>query len=103
MSELKVIKAYMPTFDDDHNDILLVSHTKENYVSAKQIECYLKSEADKVISYHKYKRCKKMAMLCELEIDQWIEYSDRWQRRKKWLNLWLELAEKFKSMIDYEN
>jgi hypothetical protein len=50
MSELKVIKAYLPTFDDEHNDMLLVSHTKENYVSAKQIECYLKSEADKVIA-----------------------------------------------------
>jgi len=72
-------------------------------LSNEMRQYYLKSEADKVISYHKYKRCKKMAMFCELEIDQWIEYSDRWQRRKKWLNLWLELAEKFKSIIDYEN
>lgn len=50
MSELKAIKAYLPTFDADHNEMLLVSHTKENYVPAKQIECYLKSEADKVIA-----------------------------------------------------
>lgn len=49
MSELKVIKAYLPTFDADHNDMLLVSHTKETYAAAKQIECYTKSDADKVI------------------------------------------------------
>ncbi len=26
MSELKVINAYLPTFDADHNEMLLVSH-----------------------------------------------------------------------------
>lgn len=48
--ELKAIKAYLPSFEADHNEILLVSHTKENYAPAKQIECYLKSEADKAIA-----------------------------------------------------
>ena len=51
MSELKVIKAYLPAFDADHNDMLLVSHTKETYAAAKQIECYTKSEADKEFRY----------------------------------------------------
>lgn len=50
MSELKVIKAYLPSFDADHNDMLLVSHTRETYATAKQIECYTKSDADKVIA-----------------------------------------------------
>ena len=58
---------------------------------------YLKSEADKVIAHHKYKRCLTMAMWCwcvkELNRygDQdYMDFAEKWRKR------WLELAEKFK-------
>jgi len=59
---------------------------------------YLKSEADKVITHHKYKRCLAMVKYC-YESAMWLEecgvtksatFMLRWQKR------WLELAEKFK-------
>ena len=64
-------------------------------------EFYLKSEADKVIAHHKYKRCLALHdyCLCELEfafrdpcINRSVEGCVRW---RKWANRWLELAEKF--------
>ena len=73
---------------------------------------YLKSEADKVIAHHKYKRCLAMARWCEAEVHRALtEQSalidfpeiDRFQylqwnfmHFKKWYKRWLELAEKFK-------
>lgn len=59
---------------------------------------YLKSEADKLIAHHKYKRCLAMAMLCNkkwlvhnfAEIPTKLGFYDKWEKR------WLELAEKFK-------
>ena len=68
---------------------------------------YLKSEADKVIRNHKYKRCLAMARWCASEENRleaispifdtdkeyWEYNSDYWG---KWHNRWLEIAEKFK-------
>ena len=62
----------------------------------------LKSEADREIRHQKYKRCLAMHdyCLCELEFafrDPCIERStEGCVRCRKWANLWLELAEKFK-------
>ena len=64
----------------------------------------LKSEADKVIARHKYKRCLDKAAWCRLwyeqekyewqlkDVHHWFKMSlfDKWHKR------WLELAEKFK-------
>ncbi len=93
------------------------------YGTIADAQVYLKSEADKVVAklkvklveqttlrvwaelqlrHQKYKRCMAMHdyCLCELEFafrDPCIERSTegcvRW---RKWANLWLELAEKFK-------
>ena len=61
---------------------------------------YLKSEADKVIAHHKYKRCLAMAKWCHNESLWWYskgygfeKYDKFWE---KWEKRWLELAEKFK-------
>ena len=59
---------------------------------------YLKSEADKVIARHKYKRCLAMARVCRLRArwfgDNAFYKEEQWALR--WHKLWLELAEKFK-------
>ena len=63
---------------------------------------YLKSEADKVIAHHKYKRCLAMAEWCDAESDVADadgDYEDmRWYQ--KWHQKWMELAEKFKEAHD---
>lgn len=63
---------------------------------------YLKSEADKVISRHKYKRCLGIAAVCfeksysttlvkyDKESDLFRNFYDWWGK------YWLKLAEKFK-------
>ena len=57
---------------------------------------YDKSEADKVIARHKYKRCLAMAKWCYAKWDDTATkyYKSVWYR--KWEVKWLELAEKFK-------
>lgn len=60
---------------------------------------YLKSEADKVIAHHKYKRCLAMARLCESELSSYPWYGDisnEERRLQKWQQRWLKIAEKFK-------
>ena len=66
------------------------------------LQMYPKSEADKVIARHKYKRCLAMRdyCLCELEfafrdtcVERSVKGCVRW---RKWVNRWRELAEKFK-------
>ena len=62
-------------------------------------EFYLKSEADKVIRHHKYKRCLAMARWCEAILNQYPsfgEISAEERRLDKWCKRWLELATKFK-------
>ena len=51
---------------------------------------YLKSEADKVIAHHKYKRCLAMARWCmdaECKTEKDADFLVRWEYR------WLALAE----------
>jgi len=62
---------------------------------------YLKSEADKVIARHKYKRCLAMAMWCDSEANYWYDSSKvqqccRYGHYIRWFNKWSKLAEKFK-------
>ena len=59
---------------------------------------YLKSEADKVISNQKYKRCLAMAKWCRTSArcDEGLgafKYRDWYW---KWYKRWLKIAEKFK-------
>ena len=56
---------------------------------------YPKSEADKVIAHHKYKRCLAMAEACihkRWRTEEGFDYARSTRHMKKWL----ELAEKFK-------
>lgn len=67
----------------------------------------LKSEADREICHHKYKRCLAMARMCE-ERYNYLTCLENWQMTDKeyqqaigdywdrWHNRWLELADKFK-------
>lgn len=59
----------------------------------------LKSDADKVIAHHKYKRCLAMAEWCDAEADVADadgDYDDmRWYQ--KWHTRWLKYAEILKS------
>lgn len=87
MSELKVINAYLPSFDADHNVMLLVSHTKENYAPAKQIECYTKSDADKVIAELKEER-------------RWRKFSDEKPDDKQWIFVHVENPSKYGTYIE---
>lgn len=64
---------------------------------------YLKSEADKVIAHHKYKRCLAMADLCFRECQTYCALIDRGEDHfgemdfyGRWNKIWLILAEKFK-------
>ena len=80
------------------------------------VEVYLKSEADKVIAHHKYKRCMAMAERCKFrmyylstvvdyESSKLIpsptavkRYSKKESRMDYWKNRWLELADQFKEV-----
>ena len=86
MSELKAVHA----FD------VYEAYTKTGDDDAAQV--YLKSEADKVIARHKYKRCMAMARWCD---DRWIHayHLNKIEKTRfyvRWRKRWLELAEKFK-------
>lgn len=100
MSELKYYKLF-------HRTSAL---TSPEFISIVEFgngdEVYLKSEADKVIAYHKYKRCLAMAEICRHEWctmyyerkkyseNKFLDYLMSKKDRHK--NKWLELAEKFK-------
>ena len=68
------------------------------YGSIADAQVYLKSEADKVIARHKYKRCLAMAnaeWLKQMNLCNFPEsilYRKAYRRERKWK----ELAEKFK-------
>lgn len=66
---------------------------------------YPKSEADKVIAHHKYKRCLAMAKWsaaeCVVNQDIYKRYLThksefRIGHFRKWYNRWIAIAEKFK-------
>ncbi len=66
---------------------------------------YDKSEADKVIARHKYKRCLAMARWCDSEVNYWYDSSKVQQCWRcghyiRWFNKWSKLAEKFKEADD---
>lgn len=58
-------------------------------------EVYLKSEADKLITHQKFKRCLAMAKMCGImsafEDGEWYA---KWIN--KWYKRWLEIADKYK-------
>ena len=89
MIELKWNWAYYPYLDPPENQE--ESAQKEGYVKV-----VLKSEADKVIAHHKYKRCLAMARWCN-ERHTFNETNEKRTWLHKWHNRWLELAEKFKT------
>ena len=99
MSELKPIKIMMSQPD------------AVGTIHKTPCDVYIKSEADKVIAHHKYKRCLAMARWCESRSnklfedtlyvrDMGLEPSDELTFKleffRKWYKRWLKLAEKFK-------
>ena len=85
MSELKEVKFY------EMNAIKL---------GLRNDKLYFKSEADKVIAHHKYKRCFAMAERCEWERRFWTNsvLAGKGQMQfahcaEKWRKRWLALAE----------
>ena len=107
MSELKWNWVYYPYLDAPNEQ-------EESALKAGYIKVVDKSEADKVISRHKYKRCLAMAKWCGDACDKWmmrkakaislgkdgVEGYHRARRKlfhyMRWQMRWLELAEKFK-------
>jgi len=83
MSELKAL--YFPQYGGE-----LGEYTMK--------ECYLKSEADKVIARHKYKRCLAMAKWCIAKslVSDYEKDETRMQWWAKWHKNWSSLADKFK-------
>ena len=74
---------------------------------------YIKSEADKVIAHHKYKRCLAMAKWCAMAVSRYLSEGCQYERIEKnpeqvkdcdrytiyydrWFNRWLKIAERFK-------
>ena len=91
MSELKWNWVYCPYLDAPDKQ-------KESALKAGYTKVVRKSEADKVIARHKYKRCLAMAKWCYAKWDDTATkyYKSVWYR--KWEVKWLELAEKFKEV-----
>jgi len=122
MSELKAINAYQLTTNTEGSDVFI--HNDEFGCGGDLVECYLKSEADKVIAelkadyqeacnrlqtanlikdeqlaetrHQKWKRCMAMAMMLEHVCPITIRKA-KW--KGKWYLRWLELAEKFKEGV----
>jgi hypothetical protein len=121
MSELKAINAYQLTTNTEDSDVYI--RNDEFGCGGDLVECYLKSEADKVIAelkkacndkddwclhtlkenrHHKYKRCLAMADYCYTNVHcimghrlcAFADWKKEWFER--WHKRWLELAEKFK-------
>lgn len=74
---------------------------------ADGIDVYLKSEADKCINRHKYKRCLAMSEMCNARYDEedakvngcgasWEYISKEMKYWERWRWRWDALAEKFK-------
>lgn len=71
----------------------LLGQTMNEYGCDTKI--YIKSEADKVIASHKYKRCLAMAKLCQWKMGVFIYHKEKNEFYYRWHKRWLELAEKF--------
>ena len=90
MSELKAVHA----FD------VYEAYTKTGDDDAAQV--YLKSEADKVIARHKYKRCLAMAEAYKERTAFYAGFAScdeeyrREERACKNVDTWLKIADKFK-------
>ena len=57
---------------------------------------YLKSEADKVIARHKYKRCLAMAKLCHWKMGVFIYKEEKSNFYHRWFKRWLKIADQLK-------
>ena len=93
MSELKWNWVYYPYLDAPNEQ-------EESALKAGYIKVVDKSEADKVISRHKYKRCLAMARWCHNESLWWYSKGYGFEKYdkfcEKWEKRWLEIAEQFK-------
>jgi len=122
MSELKAINAYRLTLNTEDSDVYI--HNDEFGCGGDLVECYLKSEADKVIAelekkldlykrgweetdkinaslyaqlrHQKYRRCLKMAKLCHWKMGVFIYKKEKSDFYYRWRKRWLETAEQFK-------
>lgn len=63
----------------------------------------LKSEADREIHHHKYKRCLDIVHYCDLKMSYWAnreiyeeDDTGKFELYFKWYQRWLNIAEKFK-------
>lgn len=82
--------------DKLQNESRLLKETREWLLESQKLHKRCADNAIKVICHQKYKRCFKMAQLCE---DRWADtatqyYKSVWYR--KWQLRWLELAKKLK-------
>ena len=86
MSELKPIKIMMSQPD------------AVGTIHKTPCDVYIKSEADKVIAHHKYKRCLAMADFCSYKA-WYYKYNGKEEIFYRWMKfrrVWAELAKKFK-------
>ena len=98
MSELKAFTFSLGRYTEDGYPCVVAVDDEDNPRLASDEKFYLKSEADKVIARHKYKRCLAMARGCRLRGRLFgacgLYEKELWAL--KWHKRWLELAEKFK-------
>lgn len=105
MSELKAISGHEIREDIDYNTRGIDPEDKEWHNYGKEL-CdtlyYRKSEADREIRKQKRKRCLAMKEFCSSELE--IAFRNTCISEsvrgciffRRWLNKWLELADKFK-------
>lgn len=97
MSELKAFTFCLGRYTEDGYPCVVACDDEGNPRLASDETFYLKSEADKVIAYHKYKRCLAMAKWCSAELGMLVStWESKIKYYKRWQNRWLKLAEKFK-------
>lgn len=77
------------------------------FVFGEECLAYKKSEADKVIAYHKYKRCLDKAKCCEEKITRYTLQQEiqgiSWQKEIKFYrrlkDKFIEISKQFKEVI----
>lgn len=110
MSELKAFDVGLGQYCEDGSPCIVAFDADRNPRILSE-KVYLKSEVDKVIAHHKYKRCLGEAMMCQLRLEHYEQYLAGYihasgpivnrctfliSHYKKWCKRWLELADKFK-------